>query len=53
MKKNSKDQGHLVVANGGGHIAPKGEVAWVGDTDGSRHGDKVGHGALPTRASRG
>ena len=51
MKKKSKDQGHLIVANGGGGQHTGGEAAWVGDTDGSRRGDMVGHGALAAQAS--
>ena len=47
MKKKSKDQGHLIVANEGGCSAPIVETAWMGYTDGSHCGDKVGHGALP------
>ena len=41
MEKKSKNQGHLIVVNGGVHSALEGEAAWVGDTDGSRCGDKV------------
>jgi len=36
-----------------GCSAPEVEAAWKGNIDGSRRGDKVGHGALPTRASGG
>ena len=34
-----------------GRSAPEVETAWIGYTAGSRCGDKVGHGALPARAS--
>ena len=36
-----------------GRNAPDMETAWMGYTAGSRCGDKVGHGALPTQASGG
>ena len=36
-----------------GRSAPIVETAWMGYTDGSRCGDKVGHGALPAQASGG
>ena len=48
MKKESKGQVHLIVANGGGRSAPEVETAWMEDTAGSLCGDIVGHGALPT-----
>ena len=44
MKKKSKDQGHLIVERN----TPEVETAWMGYTDESCCGDKVGHGALPT-----
>ena len=47
----SKDRGHLIVANGGGRSAPVVETAWMWYTDCSRGGDKAIHGALPTRAA--
>ena len=36
-----------------GRSAPEVETMWMGDTNGSRCGDKVSHGALPARASGG
>ena len=53
MKQESKDQGHLIVVNGGGCNTPEVEMAWMGYTNGSCSGDEHGHGALPVQASGG
>jgi len=53
MKKKSEDQGHLIVANEGGAQCTGSGNGMDGYTNGSCCGDKVGHGALPARVSRG
>ena len=53
MKKKSKDQGHLIVANGGGVQHTERGGGANGNTNGSCCGDKVGHGVLPARAAEG
>ena len=51
MKEESKGQGHLIVANGGGGAAHQEvQMEWKGNTSGSRGGESVNHGALPARA---
>ena len=53
LKKKSEDQGHLIVANEGGAQCTRSGNGMDGYTNGSCCGDKVGHGALPVRASGG
>ena len=53
MKKKSKDQGNLIVANGGGAQHTGSGDGVVGYTNGSCCGDEVSHGALPAQASKG
>ena len=53
MKKKSKDQGHLIVANEDGAQHTGSGDGMMGYAAGSRCGDTVGHGALPAQASGG
>ena len=53
MEKKSKNQGHLIVVNGGRRNALEVETVWIGYIDDSCCGDKVRHGALPAQASGG
>ena len=53
MKKKSKDQGHLIVANEDGAQHTGSGDGMMGYAAGSRCGDIAGHGALPAQASGG